>query len=184
MTLIVTKAVALGSEQLLQGIFLVFGLIAVAVAVHFTLQRDGSLAIKTAWIAALLLVIAAKPGKLPFLSGDPGTCLFFRNAFAALFAVFLIFNVFVIFWIQLPQERVPRFKGRVIELVNSRGASVPRVEFRDTTGTQNVFDDALSTTTFPHHRFAVGEHVVVRAPTTAPRTSITLYLPAGIRLFS
>jgi hypothetical protein len=34
------------------------------------------------------------------------------------------------------------------------------VEFRDTAGKQNVFDDGLATTIFPKHTFVVGERVV------------------------
>jgi hypothetical protein len=38
--------------------------------------------------------------------------------------------------------------------------SIPRAEFQDPAGKQNVFDDGLATTIFPKHTSVVGELVV------------------------
>jgi hypothetical protein len=170
MTPIVIKpvALALNPTQIVQWVCVGLCLVAVAVAVNLMLHRDAALGIKVLWIAALLLVIAVAPEKLPFLSVHAGACLFFRNAFGGIFVVLLLLNLFVIFRIQLPKERVPRFDGKVVELVNSGGARIPRVAYQDAASKQHVFDDALSTTIFPQRTFAVGERVAVRAPTTAP----------------
>ena len=132
------------------------------------LQHEAPLAAKVGWLAAVLLVIALAPEKLPFFSRDAGTCLFFRNVFGGIFVALSLLDLFVIFWIQLPQEQMPRFDGRVVELVSLQGVVIPRVQFQDSMGKPTVFDDALAPTIFPRHTFFVGERFVVRAPATAP----------------
>jgi hypothetical protein len=159
---------ALIPTEIVRWVSGVLCLVAVGVAVNLALHREAPLSIKVGWIAAVLLVIALVPGKLPFLSGDAGTCLVFRNAFGGIFVFLLLFNLVLIFRIQLPNEQVPRFCGEVVGLVNSHGSNIPRVEFQDASGKQYAFDDTLATTIFPQHTFAIGERVVVRAPKTAP----------------
>ena len=154
--------------QIIRAICIVLGLAAGMAAANLMLHRETLLGIKVGWIVALLLIIAVAPEKLPFFSGDAGVCLFFRNAFGIVFAILFLVILFVVFWIQLPQEQVPRFDGKVVELMNSQGLGIPRVEFQDAAGSQHTFDDALATVIFPKHIFVVGERVVIRAPTTSP----------------
>jgi hypothetical protein len=167
MILIATEPMTLISTPVVQGICWALCFVAFAVAVNLMLHREATTGIKVMWIAAVLVALAVAPGKLPFLLRDAGACLFYRNAFGGVFVVLLLLNIFVIFWIELPRERVPRFSGKVTMIVNSQGTDIPRVEFTDKTGQQNVFDDTLATTIFPNHTFAIGEHVVVRAPMNA-----------------
>jgi hypothetical protein len=154
--------------QIVRMVCALLGLVVVGVQVNLMLHREALLGIKLGWIAAVLLLLALTPEKLPFLSGDADTCLFFRNAFAGVFVILLLFLLFVIFGIQLPKERVPRFEGTVVALVDTHGASVPCVQFHDAAGKPILFEDALATTIFPKHTFVLGERVVVRAPTSAP----------------
>lgn len=153
--------------QIVRGICIVLVLVTLGVAAYLWLHREAALGIKLGWITAILALIALAPEKLPFLSSNAGTCLFFRNAFGGVFLVLFLVNIFVIFWIQLPQEKVPHFDGKVVELVNSHGPDTPRIEFYDKAGKQNVFDDSLAHTIFPQHTFVVGERFSVRAPTNA-----------------
>jgi hypothetical protein len=154
--------------QLVRGICGTLSLVTAGVAVCLMLRREASLSIKVAWIAAMFTAIALAPEKLPFLSDHARACLLFRNAFGAVFAILALLILFVVFWIQLPKERVPRFDGKVLKLVNLHGLIIPRIDFQDSEGKQVIFDDALATVIFPKHSFIVGEHVIVRAPADTP----------------
>lgn len=155
------------ATQVVRGICTVLCLVAAALALNFMLNREARLSMKLGWIASLLLVIALAPEKLPFLSGNAAACLFFRNAFGGVFVVLVLVIIFVILWIQLPKEQAPHFDGKVVEIANLHGLSLPRVEFQDAVGKRNIFDDALAPTLFPGRTFIVGEHLVVRAPLNA-----------------
>jgi hypothetical protein len=151
--------------QLVRGVCLVLCFVAGGVTVNLLLHHEAALGIKVGWIATILFLMGLAPQKMPFFTRNAGTCLFYRNAFGGVFVILLLASLFVLFWIQLPRERVPRFRGKVVEVMTRLGVIIPRVEFQDIMGKQSTFDDALATTIFPKRQFIVGEQVVVRAPT-------------------
>jgi hypothetical protein len=147
----------------LYGCALLAGALVLLLFVH----RDNRLAIKTLWIAAVFLLLAINQTRLPFILCEGQACQFYRNAFGVVSFVLVSVSVFVVFWIQLPEERVPRFRGKVLAVTREHGREIPRVEFQDDQGRSKVFEDRLAETILPNHAFAVEERVIVRAPWNA-----------------
>jgi hypothetical protein len=143
-------------------------------AAYLFIHSDNYRAIKVSWIAAILLLITIKAESLPFIAGPPASLLFYRNAFAAISLCFVAFLCFIIFWIQLPQERrFPHFDGVVIGFSDAvEGKSVhpfPVVEYHDAVGEKKAFVDRTSEIFLPRHAFYRGEKVSVIDPNGHPR---------------
>jgi hypothetical protein len=131
-------------------------------------QKDNRLGLKLLWVAAIILGIAIQPERLPFFSGNASSLLFFRNAFALVSVCLLIVDVFVVFWIQLPLERIPRFQGVVSGYVHAGigtlSKQLPQVEFNDEHGQKRVIADRFAGVLFPGRVFRPGERVSVIVP--------------------
>lgn len=138
-------------------------IVAAGICVYLFAIKEVRMGVKMLWIAGLIFSIAVRPSGLPFLSDNPSTLSFFRIAFFSLFVVLLTVTVFVVFWIQIPQERHPRFEGVVIGYADVGGHSIPQVEYRDRNGEKIIFLDKYASYLFPKRTFKTGEHVTVIA---------------------
>ncbi|WP_089160532.1 hypothetical protein [Caballeronia sordidicola] len=139
----------------------VFFLVAIGFCVHLFLVKDVRLGVKVLWIAGIIFVIGLRPEGLPFLSRNISVLSFFRIAFLALFIVFLALSVFVVFWIQIPQERHPRFDGVVVQYMDVDGHPMPQVEYKNSSGEKIIFADRYASYLFPNRTFKEGERVSV-----------------------
>jgi hypothetical protein len=136
------------------------------IAAYSFARKDARFAVRVLWVAAIILAIAIRPERLFFLTGSVESLHFFRNAFAIVGGVLLVADLFVVIWIQLPRERIPRFSGIVVERnVTERAEAVePTVQFHDAQGELQTFTDNLAAIRFPRRKFEVGDGVTVAAP--------------------
>ncbi|KXU92104.1 hypothetical protein CR51_31210 [Caballeronia megalochromosomata] len=139
--------------------------ITLATAAAFLAHMERGASLKLLGISGVLIAIAARPTELPFFSKNAAALLFYRNAFLTVAAVLLGVSIFIVGWIQIPHERLPRFEGTVIRSVDVEGQRVPEVKYRDPTGAVVVFDDRLANVRFPGRIFTAGEKVPVLAMT-------------------
>lgn len=149
---------------------LLYGLavLAISLALYLFVHRDARLATKVLWIAALMVAIATNQSRLPFFACEGQACIFYRNAFVIISVFLVSVSAFVLFRIQLPDQRIPRFYGRVLVVSRENGREIPQVEYQDGEGQSNVFADPLASIILRGHRFVRDERVVVRAPKNAP----------------
>jgi hypothetical protein len=126
------------------------------------LQKQGTAAIKLGWVAALLLLFAADPTRLTPLGASPPALAFYRIAFAAVAALLFLTSVFIVFFIQLPHERIPHYSGRIIALIDGTSPKKsPEVEYRIDDGPPRVFVDRTAPLMYPRRQFRQNEAVSV-----------------------
>jgi hypothetical protein len=125
-------------------------------------QKQYSTAARFGWIAALLLLIALNPTRLPFLAAGAPALVFYRGAFAAFAVLCFGVFVFVVLGIDLPHERIPHYPGHITRLLpNSSPPSLPEVTYRLDDGTERVFVDRIAPVMYPNRSFRPNEAVSV-----------------------
>jgi hypothetical protein len=142
----------------------------VIMCVALALHKQGAAALKLTWIAALLLLFAANPSRLPPFGVPIETLGFYRAAFGVITGILILASLFVIFFIQLPHERIPHYAGTVVSLVNGEsGQTLPEVRYQTSDGETHTFIDQMAPVLYPTRRFAPAERVSVIVVKDHPR---------------